>query len=111
MRLFHDLKFQEMGKPKKMKMIGKRRTPEQIVRLLKTAEAQLGSGATVEDVCRELEIAVSTFHHWRKKYGNMEPGDAKRLKALEDENSRLKKMVAEQALDIEMLKVLSKGNF
>lgn len=91
--------------------MGKRRTPEQIVRLLQTAEAKIGGGTTVEDVCRSLEIAVSTFHHWRKKYGGMEPGDAKRLKALEDENSRLKKMVAEQALDIQMLKVLSKGNF
>ena len=100
-----------MGKPKKMKTIGKRRKPEQIVRLLKKAEADIGSGAKVEDVCRELEIAVSTFHHWRKKYGNMAPGDAKKLKALEDENSRLKRMVAEQALDIQMLKVLSEGNF
>lgn len=100
-----------MGKPKKMKTLGKRRTPEQIVRVLKTAEAQIGSGSTIEDVCRDLEIAVSTFHHWRKKYGDMAPGDAKRLKTLEDENARLKKMVAEQALDIEMLKVLSKGNF
>lgn len=100
-----------MGKPKKMKTVGKRRTPEQIVRLLNKAETQIGGGAIIEDVCRDLEIAVSTFHHWRKKYGGMEPGDAKKLKALEDENNRLKKMVAEQALDIQMLKALSKGNF
>ena len=94
-----------------MKTLGKRRTPEQIVRLLRTAEAKIGAGGNIEDVCRELEVAVSTFHHWRKKYRDMEPGDAKRLKVLEDENSRLKRMVAEQALDIQMLKVLSKGNF
>lgn len=94
-----------------MKMNGKRRKPEQIIRDLRKAEADIASGFTVQDVCRDLNIALSTFHHWRKKYGNMEPGEAKRLKALEDENARLKKMVAEQALDIAMLKEISKGNF
>ena len=92
-------------------MNGKRRKPEQIIRDLRKAEADIASGFTVQDVCRDLNIALSTFHHWRKKYGNMEPGEAKRLKALEDENARLKKMVAEQALDIAMLKEISKGNF
>lgn len=94
-----------------MKTNGKRRKPEQIIRDLRKAEADIATGFSVQDVCRELNIAVSTFHHWRKKYGSMEPGEAKRLKALEDENARLKKMVAEQALDIAMLKELSKGNF
>ena len=94
-----------------MKMNGKRRKPEQIIRDLRKAEADIASGFTVQDVCRDLNIALSTFHHWRKTYGNMEPGEAKRLKALEDENARLKKMVAEQALDIAMLKEISKGNF
>lgn len=92
-------------------MNGKRRAPEQIIRDLRKAEADIASGFTVQDVCRDLNIAVSTYHHWRKKYGNMEPGDAKKLKDLEDENNRLKKMVAEQALDIAMLKELAKGNF
>ena len=100
-----------MGKPKKMKINGKRRSPEQIVRELRKAEADIASGFTVQDVCRDLNIAVSTFHYWRKKYGDLEPGEAKRLKALEDENARLKKMVAEQALDIAMLKEISKGKF
>jgi transposase-like protein len=100
-----------MGKPKKMKINGKRRSPEQIIRDLRKAEADIASGFTVQDVCRDLNVAVSTLHHWRKKYGGMAPGEAKRLKSLEDENARLKKMVAEQALDIEMLKELSRGNF
>lgn len=94
-----------------MKINGKRRKPEQIIRDLRKAEADIAAGFSIQDVCRDLNIAVSTFHHWRKKYGNMEPGEAKRLKALEDENARLKKMVAEQALDIAMLKELAKGNF
>ena len=67
-------------------MNGKRRKPEQILRDLRKTEADIASGFTVQDVCRDLNIAVSTFHHWRKKYGNMEPGEAKRLKALEDGN-------------------------
>lgn len=94
-----------------MKTYAKRRKPEQIIRDLRKAETDIGAGFSVQDVCRDLDISVSTFHHWRKKYGNMGPGEAKRLKSLEDENARLKKMVAEQALDIEMLKELSKGNF
>ena len=100
-----------MGKPKKMKTNGKRRKPEQIVRLLKKADADIDAGFAVEDVCRDLDIAVSTLHRWRKQYGGMTPNDAKRLKKLEDENARLKKMVAEMALDNAMLKEISKGNF
>lgn len=100
-----------MGKAKKMVKNGKRRSPEQIIRDLNTAETNLAAGLTIGDVCRDLDITPSTFHHWRKKYGNMAPGEAKRLKSLEDENARLKKMVAEQALDIAMLKEIAKGNF
>ena len=100
-----------MGKPKKMKTNGKRRKPEQIIRLLRKAEADIATGFTAEDVCRDIGIAVSTLHHWRRKYGNMAPSDAKRLKGLEDENARLKKMVAEQALDIAILKDVAEGNF
>ncbi len=92
-------------------MNGKRRKPEQIIRDLRKAEADIAAGFTIQDVCRDMNIAVSTFHHWRKKYGNMAPSDAKRLKQLEEENARLKKMVAEQALDIVMLKDLAEGNF
>jgi transposase-like protein len=100
-----------MGKPKKMKTNGKRRKPEQIIRLLRKAEADIAGGFTVEDVCRDIGVAVSTFHLWRKKYGNLAPSDAKRLKKLEEENARLKKMVAEMALDNAMLKDLAEGNF
>ena len=81
------------------------------MKLLMKAEADIASGFTVEDVCRDIGIAVSTFHLWRRKYGNMAPSDAKKLRKLEDENARLKKMVAEQALDIAVLKDLAEGNF
>jgi len=100
-----------MGKPKKMKTNGKRRKPEQIVKLLMKAETDIASGFTVEDVCRDIGIAVSTFHLWRRKYQNMAPSDAKKLRKLEDENARLKKMVAELSLDNAMLKDLAEGNF
>ena len=74
-----------MGKAKKMVKNGKRRSPEQIIRDLNTAETNLAAGLTIGDVCRDLDITPSTFHHWRKKYGNMAPGEAKRHKSLEDE--------------------------
>lgn len=94
-----------------MKTNGKRRKPEQVVRTLLKAEADIASGFTIEDVCRDIGVAVSTFHLWRKKYGNMAPSDAKRLKQLEEENTRLKRMVADMALDNAMLKDLAEGNF
>ena len=66
---------------------------------------------TFEDVCRHLEITESTWHRWRNQYGGMKADDVRRLKELERENSRLKKIVADQALDIDMLKELNRGNF
>lgn len=81
----------------------KRFTEEQIIRVLKRQE----SGEKVVDLCREVGIAQGTYFNWKQKYGGMEVSDAKRLKALADENSRLKRMVAEQALDIQMLKDLN----
>ena len=88
-----------------------RTAPEQIIRDLRKAEADIASGFTIQDVCRDLNIAVSTFHQWKRKYGGMSSNDAKKLKKLEEENARLKKMVAEQALDIAMLKDIAEGNF
>jgi putative transposase len=80
-------------------------TEEQIVAALKLAE----SGAKVGEVCRKLGVSEQTFYRWKQKYGGMEVADAKRLKQLEEENRRLKKLVADQALDNQMLKeVLSK---
>jgi putative transposase len=79
-------------------------TEEQIVAALKLAE-----GSSVDEVCRKIGISRNTFYAWKKKFGGMEVSDAKRLRQLEDENRRLKKLVADQALDNQMLKeVLSK---
>ncbi len=91
--------------------MGKGYSPEQIVRKLREAEAKLAAGAKVPEVARELGISEATFHRWRKHYGRMNPQEAKRLKELEKENARLKKLVAEQALDIDMLKEVNRGNF
>lgn len=79
-------------------------TEEQIVATLKLAES-----SSVDEVCRKVGISRNTFYAWKKKYGGMDVSDARRLKQLEDENRRLKKLVADQALDVQMLKeVLSK---
>lgn len=75
-------------------------TEEQIVRVLQ----EHGAGTKIRDICRRHGITETTFHRWRAKYGGMQVSDARRLKTLEDENRRLKKLVADQALDIAMLK-------
>lgn len=78
----------------------KRFSEEQIIGVLREVE----SGVSTGEVCRKYGISTGTFYNWKSKYGGMEVSDAKRLKALEDENRRLKRLVAEQALDIVMLK-------
>jgi transposase-like protein len=89
----------------------RRHTPEQIIRKLAEADKLLAQGQTVEDVARYLEISEQTYHRWRNQYGGMKADDAKRLRELEKENARLKRIVADQALDIDMLKELSRGNY
>jgi putative transposase len=91
--------------------MGKGHSPEQIVRKLRQAEARLAAGATIPEVARELGISEATFHRWRNQYGGMSSSEAKHLKELEKENARLKKIVAEQALDIDILKEVSRKNF
>lgn len=88
-----------------------RHTPGQIVRKLRDADAMLGSGKSVEEVCRALQVSEATFHRWRNQYGGMKAKEMKRLKELEQENKRLKKMVAERDLDIEILKEAAEGNW
>ena len=88
----------------------KRHTVDQIVAKLRKAETERGKGKKVPDVCKLLEITEQTYYRWRQKYGGMKPEMAKQLKTLEKENARLKKMVAEQALDMEILKEAAKGN-
>ncbi|AFA71780.1 transposase IS3/IS911 family protein [Gordonia polyisoprenivorans VH2] len=89
----------------------RRHTPEQIIRKLAEGNRLLAAGQELDEVCRHLEVAESTWHRWLAQYGGMKADDAKRLKELEAENARLKKLVANQALDIDMLKDLSSGNF
>jgi putative transposase len=89
----------------------RRHTPEQIIRKLREGEKQLGQGVELPEVCRHLEITEATRYRWRNQHGGMKGDDAKRLKELERENARLKKMVADQALDIDMLKELTRENW
>jgi transposase-like protein len=89
----------------------RRHTPEQVIRKLAEGDKLLGQGQSIEEVCRHLEITESTWHRWRNQYGGMKADDAKRLKELEKENARLKKLLAEAELDKSMLKELAEGNF
>lgn len=88
-----------------------RHTPEQVVRKLRDADAMLNAGKDLAAVLQALEISEATLDRWRKQFGGMKSEEAKRLKDLEEENRRLKSIVADQALDIQMLKHLQKGNW
>ena len=92
-------------------MPGKRFTAEQIVAKLREAEKLQGQGLTIPAVCKRLQVSEQTFYRWRTKYGALKEDEAQRLKALEQENARLKRIVAEQALDISMLKDLNSGKW
>lgn len=92
-------------------MKGKRHTPDQIISKLREADAMLGTGSTIGQVCQKLAVTEATFHRWRNQYGGMKANEAKRLKELEQENARLKKLVAEQALANAMLKEVAEGNW
>ena len=89
----------------------KRHTPEQIVRKLRDADAMLNAGKEMAVVLQTLEVSESTYQRWRIQYGGMKAEEAKRLKELEDENKRLKQLVAEKELDIQMLKHITEGNW
>ena len=86
-------------------------TPEQIIKKLRDAEVLLSKGEKVEQVIRKLGVSDVTYYRWRKEYGGMKVEQARKLKALESENVRLKKLVAELSLDNAILKEVSKGNF
>ena len=89
----------------------RRHTPEQIIRKLAEGNKLLASGQELDEVCRHLEIAESTWHRWLAQYGGMKANDAKRLKELEGENARLKKLLADAELDKDMLREIASGNF
>ena len=86
-----------------------RHTPQQIIRKLEEGEKLLAQAKSIEEVVRHLEITESTWHRWRNQYGGMKADDAKRLKELEKENARLKKLLAEAELDKSMLKEIAEG--
>ena len=89
----------------------KRHTPEQIIRKLREAEVELAKGRTTGEVVRQLGITEQTYYRWRKEYGGLRLDQAKRLKELEKENLRLKKLLAEQTLDNAILKEAASANF
>ena len=88
-----------------------RHSVDQIIAKLRQADVELGKGKKVPEVCKVLEVTEQTYYRWRQKYGGMHPEMAKQLKALQKENSLLKKLVADQALDMEILKEAAKGNW
>ena len=92
-------------------MARKRFTAEQIISKLREAEVLQSSGLSIVEICRQLEIKEQTYYKWRKEYGGMRVDQAKRLKEVEQENSRLKKLVADLSLDNAILKETVRGNY
>ena len=92
-------------------MAKKRYREDQIIPMLRRADVELGKGKKVPDVCKVLGITQQTYYRWWQKYGSMQPEMSKELRALQKENARLKKLVADQALDNAILKEAAKGNF
>ena len=89
----------------------KRHSPEQIVRKLRDADAMLNAGKDLAAVLQSLEVSEQTYYRWRNQYGGMKSEEAKRLRQLEDENKRLKQLVADLSLDNQMLKHVASGNW
>ena len=89
----------------------KRHGPDQIVKKLADADRLLNAGKSLGEVLQALEVSEATYHRWRNQYGGMKSTEAKRLKTLEEENGRLKKLVADLSLDNQMLKELASGNW
>ena len=92
-------------------MARRRHSPEAIIHKLREAEVALSQGKTVEQVCKQLEVTEQTYYRWRKEYGGLRTDQAKRLRELERENARLKRLVADQALDNSILREAASGNF
>jgi putative transposase len=96
---------------KGFQMPQKRYSVDQIIPMLRRADVELGKGKKIPEVCKLLGITQQTYYRWRQKYGSMQPEMSKELKALQKENARLKRLVADQALDNAILKESAKGNF
>ena len=91
--------------------MGKRHKPEEIIGKLREAEIVLAQGGTVSDACRRIGVTEQSYYRWRKEYGGLKVGQARRLKDLEAENARLKRAVAELTLDKLILKEAAEGNW
>jgi transposase len=89
----------------------KRYKPEQIVTLLRQIEVEVANGKTTPQACKEAEITIQTYYRWKKEYGGLKLAQAKRLRELERENSKLKRLVAELSLEKQVLKDVAEGNF
>ena len=92
-------------------MARRRHTPEQFIRKLREADRLLAEGVEVAEVARQLETSEATYHRWRNQFGGMKADDAKRLRELERENARLKRIVADKELEIDALREVAKGNW
>ena len=90
---------------------GKKHTPEQIVNVLRQIEVAIANGKTTPQACKEGGVTEQTFYRWRKEYGGLKVDQAKRLKELEQENGKLKRLVAELSLDKQILQDIARGNF
>ena len=95
----------------KRAMTRKRHRPEEIVAKLREVDEALSQGKTLEDVATSLGVSLMTLHRWRTEYGSTDRDAVKRLKELERENGRLKRLVADQALEIQILKEVARGEF
>ena len=89
----------------------KRYKPEQVVKLLRQIEVEMANGKTTPQACRDAEITAQTYYRWRKEFGGLKLDQAKRLKELEKENNRLKRLVAELSLEKQVLRDVAQGNF
>ncbi len=89
----------------------KKHSGPQIVAKLRQADILIGQGKSIPEVCKEIDVTDATYYRWRQKYGGMSPDMVKQLRAVQKENAQLKRLVADQALDISILKVAAEGNF
>jgi transposase-like protein len=92
-------------------MKGRRHTPEQIVRKLHDADRLIAEGKSMAVVLKHLGVSEQTYYRWRKAYGELSPDEARRLKELESENRRLKKLVADKELELDVMREIARGNF
>src|SRR5262249_9480779 len=101
----------DAGRGRRSTMGRQRHGAEEIIAKLREAEVELARGKTAGEVCRKLGVTEQTYYRWRREYGGLRLDQARRLKELERENARLKKLVADQALDVAILREAAKGNF